>query len=381
MESPITRVLHICAGNLYGGVETFQVALARHAARPGPTASVEHCFAVCFEGRLSLELAESGSELYRIGDVRLSRPWTTLRARRRLGALLNQRTFDLVVSHSSWVHGIFGSLIRRRSIPVVYYLHGPITRPRVVDRLAARVPPDLMIGVSEHTVNTGRQLFSTAASAVVNYPLPWEAIPAKEAVRSEVRAELGAGNRTVILQASRMEAWKGHAQLLTALGLIRDDDRWVCWIAGGAQRASEVAYRERLEHKVRELGLESRVRFLGERRDVPRLLAAADVLCQANTGPEGFSLAFMEAFAAGLPIVTTRLGGAPELIDGTTGVLTPPGDIAALADALRKLVDDPALRARMGDSAVGRVRALCDPAQQFGRLDALLLGVARRTPT
>src|SRR5262249_15250938 len=101
-------------------------------------------------------------------------------------------------------------------------------------------------------------------------------------------------------------------------------------------------------------------------------LAAADIYCQGNRGPEGFSLAFLEAFAAGLPVVTTDLGGAGELIDRSSGVLTPPGDPAALAEGLRSLITRADLRREMGRAAARRVRVLSDPATQMGTLRDLL---------
>src|SRR5262249_51466003 len=106
---------------------------------------------------------------------------------------------------------------------------------------------------------------------------------------------------------------------------------------------------------VRELNLEERVRFLGLRKDVARLLGAADVFLLTSTS-EGIPLTVIEAMAAGLPVVGTRLGGMAEGgEDGSTGLLTPSGDAAGLAGHLGKLAEDPALRRRMGER--GRERA------------------------
>jgi glycosyltransferase involved in cell wall biosynthesis len=129
---------------------------------------------------------------------------------------------------------------------------------------------------------------------------------------------------------------------------------------------------------VRELGLEGRVRFLGHRTDVARVLAAADVHCQPNTGPEPFGVAFVEALYAGLPVATTALGGALEIVDESCGVLTPPGDAGALADALGRLTRDVGVRAGLGAAGPSRAAALCDPARQLTRLHELLGRVARR---
>src|SRR5690242_8131292 len=88
------RVLHVDAGNLYGGVETILVTLARlrHLC---PT--MEPHFALCHAGRLSRELTEAGVPVYLLGGVRISRPWTVWRARRRLREILRRQRFDMVI--------------------------------------------------------------------------------------------------------------------------------------------------------------------------------------------------------------------------------------------------------------------------------------------
>ena len=111
--------------------------------------------------------------------------------------------------------------------------------------------------------------------------------------------------------------------------------------------------------------------FLGERRDVPALMRAADLHCQPNTAPEPFGLAFVEALHAGLPVVTTAMGGALEIVTPSCGVLVPPGDADALEQALRALVVDPEARARLGSGGPARARELCDPGRQLAALAAL----------
>jgi glycosyltransferase involved in cell wall biosynthesis len=110
-----------------------------------------------------------------------------------------------------------------------------------------------------------------------------------------------------------------------------------------------------LENAVREqvagLGLESRVRFLGIRADVADILRASDVFVLSSRW-EGNPMSVMEAMAAGLPVVSTAVGGVPELVrDGETGLLVPSEDTGALAQAIQALVDNPARRQAMGAAA------------------------------
>jgi glycosyltransferase involved in cell wall biosynthesis len=361
-------------------VETFLATLAR---RQSLVPDLEHRFALCFEGRLSQELVAAGAQVTQLGQVRFSRPLSVLRARGALRKLLRASDdLDAVICHSSWAQALFGRQARASGLPHVFYLHGPIVSMEWVDWKAAKIVPDLMIAVSRDTLSSGRQVYPNVAAEVINYPMPWLEAPVQDV--AEIRAlrdQLGATASTVVIsQMSRMERWKGTDQHLRALAMLRDLSNWICWIAGGAQQEHEKAYRSELVKLVADLQLQDRVRFLGERRDVPKLLAATDILCQANRGPEGFSLAFMEAFTAGRPIVTVDIGGAGEMIDSSCGVLAGPGDIAAIAAGLRRLIGDPVLRKEMGETARQRVRKLCDPATQIGRLRDLVgkLSVTKR---
>jgi glycosyltransferase involved in cell wall biosynthesis len=180
----------------------------------------------------------------------------------------------------------------------------------------------------------------------------------------------------VVIQVSRMESWKGHRVHLEALARLRDLPNWVCWQVGGPHNAAESSYFEEMQAKAISLGLGDRVRFLGKRSDVPRLLAGADVFCQPNLDTEGFSIVFMEALLAGLPVVTSAIGGALEILDNGCGSLLPPGDAAAVAHELRELILDEARRQRVGAAGRERVHRQCDTAQQLALLRDVFASVA-----
>jgi glycosyltransferase involved in cell wall biosynthesis len=132
-----------------------------------------------------------------------------------------------------------------------------------------------------------------------------------------------------------------------------------------------------LQQQAARSGTAGRVRFLGQRSDVPRLMAAADLFCQPNVGPEPFGIVFVEALYAGLPVVTTGFGGAAEIVDERCGELTPPSDPAAVAAALGGLIRDPARRQALGAAGPGRAAHLCDPGRQLARLMAALRAPGR----
>ena len=109
----------------------------------------------------------------------------------------------------------------------------------------------------------------------------------RDAVRREVRSALDTpASAVVILQASRLERWKGQAVHVEALARLKDVAGWHAWIAGGPQKQGEAEFLEELKAAASEGGIASRVHFLGQRSDVSRLMSAADIYCQPNTGPE-----------------------------------------------------------------------------------------------
>jgi N-acetyl-alpha-D-glucosaminyl L-malate synthase BshA len=115
--------------------------------------------------------------------------------------------------------------------------------------------------------------------------------------------------------------------------------------------------RPRIQSLVRELGLAQDVCFHGEVADLVALYQASDVFLMPSAS-ESFGLAALEAMACGLPVVAADVGGLPEVVvDGETGFLVPVGDVAVMADRVRRLLDDDALHARMSAAASGRARS------------------------
>ena len=131
---------------------------------------------------------------------------------------------------------------------------------------------------------------------------------------------------------------------------------------------------------VDQLDLTERVRFLGSRDDARDVIAASDVYCQPNLEPEAFGLSLIEAMYARLPVVTSAAGGALEIVDDTCGELTPLGDAGAVADALARLIADPARRDSLGDAGRHRARALCAPDLQMPHIERVLASAARTRP-
>jgi len=364
------RLLHVHSGNLYGGVETMLATIARYrAATP-----LVHEFALCFEGRIAEELRTAGAIVHQLGPARTRRPLSILRARRRLRNVLRQGQFDAAVCHMSWAHALFGAIVQASGAPQLFWMHDAATdRLQWVDRWAQRTPPDLVICNSRYTASTLPRLYRSVPHEVMFYPV--ETAPARRDTfqRAALRHDLATlDDAIVIVQASRIHPGKGYRVHLEALGLLRDCRDWVCWFVGGAYWRANTEFRARLEARATELGIGDRVRFCGERADVPELLRAADIFCQPNTRPEPFGIVFVEALAAGLPVVTTGLGGAAEVVDAACGLTVPPGNPAQLAASLRNLIEDGSLRQRLGAGGPARAVELCDPPTRLRDLAAIV---------
>lgn len=370
------RLLHVYSGNLFGGIESMLLTCARAAAT---CPSLEHEFALCFDDQLSADLCRLGSRVHTLGAVRVRRPGTVIAARQRLETVVFEGRFDGVVCHAPWTQAIFGSVVRRSGVPLVYWAHDVMTGRHWTERLAAFVEPDLAICNSAFTAGTLPALFPRTRSVVIHPPV-WTATADscrvtddRQSRCSEIRASLEtSAEACVVVQVSRLEAWKGHTLLLEALSALVDEPNWIWWIVGGAQRPAEQAYLASLRAAALESGVADRIRWVGPRADVPDLLAAADIHCQPNLSPEPFGIAFVEALAAGLPVVTVDLGGAREIVTERCGVLTPPGDARTLAQTLRRLIGDRGLRARLSSGARARAQHLSDPATQLQRLHEAL---------
>lgn len=178
-----------------------------------------------------------------------------------------------------------------------------------------------------------------------------------------LHAELaGSERRPIVFTCARLDAQKGLEILLRAATALPEA---VFAIAGDGPLGPS------LERLAEELGVADRVRFLGFRRDVPQLMAAADVFALPSLF-EGSPLAVLEAMAAGRAVVSSAIGGTNEVVvDEESGLLVPPGDAEALAAALRRLLGDRPLRESLAENARSRVEERFTPAAMVHRVEQI----------
>lgn len=246
----------------------------------------------------------------------------------------------IVTVHNQVLYGGISPLMRR-----VY-----ITMERWLARRTARI-----ITVSEALRAELLDVYGLPASLVTTVHNGLDLRPfLSGGDRHAARARYGIPDDAVVVGlAARFAPQKALDVLVdAAVPLLQHDGRLWLLLAGDGPLL------ETTRRKARTTDVAARILFPGFETDVPGLLAALDVYATPAIA-EGLGLATIEAMAAGLPVVGTRVGGVPEVVDdGVTGMLVPPRRSAALTEALRTMLMDPALRRRMGQA--GRERALAE---------------------
>ena len=191
--------------------------------------------------------------------------------------------------------------------------------------------------------------------------------------RARARGDLGLPpHARVIIVVAKLFAQKGHAVLLEALmsADLQPDDA-VLFVGEGPER-------QHLQRLAQQRGLSS-VRILGNRADVPQLLAASDIFVLPSLW-EGLPMALLEGMASGLPVIATEVAGSRQVVTpGQSGILVPPGDPVSLAGAITRLLTSDAERMRLGRAARERVEAEFSAARQAARhAEAYEMALARR---
>jgi glycosyltransferase involved in cell wall biosynthesis len=293
-------------------------------------------------------LARAAGESFPIHPVSMRGTWD-LASVLALARLMRAIRPEIVHWHAARAHaiGAMASLLcpgparvlsRRVEFPVRRSLGSRILYALPIDRIAA-----ISGAVRDALVRSG---VDTAKIDIV--PSGVEPPPSCDpAHRLELRRSFGCGEEDVVgISVAALDGGKGHDRLLRAAGLAAERAPALkLWFAGDGP------LRQSLELESRSLGPGTPVQFLGFRADISSLLHAADFFCLA-TRSEGLGSSILEAMAAGLPVLATRVGGIPEIVDEGSGILVPlDATDDAWAEALARMAGDRGLREKMGASA------------------------------
>lgn len=224
---------------------------------------------------------------------------------------------------------------RRKIIRLIYRLStGVIANSEAVKQLLItefRVPP-VRVHVLYNGVDYGR--FSQSRGD-----------------RRKLHLDLGPDAKLIVNVANMHIGIKGHADLIEAARIVCSSAPQARFVLVG-----DGEERPRLQEQVRKAGLDEFFLFLGQRKDIPEILSCCDLFVLASRA-EGLPNALLEAMAAGLPVVATRVGGVSEIVeDGLSGLLVPSGDRTALAEAILLVLQDSRLAIRLARAGQERVR-------------------------
>jgi glycosyltransferase involved in cell wall biosynthesis len=275
------------------------------------------------------------------------RPW------RELTAAMRDWRVDILHSHK-FGSNVWGALLAPRLGASVFVAHeqtwsfqGQRFR-QFLDRNLIGRRADAFVAVSSEDRRRMIEVEGVPESKIRLIPNAIATPPPPDPHR-DVRRLLGLGpDQPVVGIVAKLRRQKALDVLIRAVPLLREATPSVAVIIVGGPAVAEEGEEERLHGLARDLGLSDELRFLGERSDVPDVVGLFDVavLCSDY---EGSPLAVMEYMEAGKPVVATRVGGVPDLVeDGVTGLLVDPQDPDGLASAIVSLLRDPDRAARMG---------------------------------
>jgi glycosyltransferase involved in cell wall biosynthesis len=339
------RIIQVIPSLAAGGLERVATTLTLELHRAGDRV------VVCTRGathhrRFLEELEAAAVPIVRIHRPR-PRPDLLLRAAVDLARVVRRERPDLLHAHNPAAAAAAATarvLAGRRDLPVVATFHGLVTGSAASAVRLLRRAADVVVAVSPAAADElveaglGRGRVATVLNAV--------AVPELRP-REEVRRELGLEDAELVVTVGRYRAEKNQRLLIEAARLLAPErPRLRALIVGIGDLEEE------LRAQAREAGLGDVVTVTGLRPDPVDLAGAADVVTLTSTR-EALGLTLLEAMAAGTPVIGTAVGGIPDAVDdGRTGLLVPSGDARALADALRRLLDDRELARRL--AAAGR---------------------------
>jgi glycosyltransferase involved in cell wall biosynthesis len=339
------------------------------------------CVVVCPEdGDLVHACREAGVETHilsqprlwstsvRLGGMRLPNPAAWLwdlrliaKAAAQLKQFLKQLTPDLVITKGLPSHFLGGFAARKLRTPCVWHVQDLISERnfgiyRRAFAIAARVLPTRIIADGKSIADQLPQSLQPRTDTILNGVDTNVFSPEVDGVAA--REELGiSADQIVIGHVGRVTPWKGQHYLIEAFAPLAQANANVTLLLVGAPVFDNDAYQRRLLSTVEQLGLAGRVKFAGYRRDLPALLAAMDIFAFTSIEKDTSPLALLSAMSAGLPVVAFDIAGARELIASPDQfVLVPVQNVAALSEALARVVLDEPLRRQLGNAA--RAQAL-----------------------
>jgi glycosyltransferase involved in cell wall biosynthesis len=338
-------------GETIGGPETLLHGVAKYIDREAfKLTVVDFAPSADFRSRFLQDIAGFGVETASIP----ARGKFDFRSVKFLADLLEQRRIDVLHTHDHRSNFVGFWATRRRPTPIMVTSHQPLRRywwlrhiEILDDHLIRRFDRILPVAQAVADEILAKRPDLSARTITVLNGVDLDLFKVNGRARGDIRAELGIPDNVFLcVTLGRIMEDKGLTYLIDAQRQLAHAGMEVYQLLVGIGPQMEM-----LQRRVRQLGLEHRIRFTGHRRDIPDLLHACDLLVVSSLS-EGLSVAIIEGMAAGLPVVATRVGGNHEVVvDNETGLIVAPRDPRGLANAILTLVEDPQRREAMGRRA------------------------------
>jgi glycosyltransferase involved in cell wall biosynthesis len=299
---------------------------------------------------------------------------TLVRLNLAVSALLKRERFDVIHVNSVFALHFCVWPARRRRVPLVYHEHGlPHDRKGAVwswfyRGLVRRVACVICItdAVERQVMDYG--VPASRVCTIYNGIAEAPDAEAQEHWRAE-EAQAGRAPFTVV-QIANFHAWKGHETVVRALAALRESLPEAKAVFFG--EPSDPAFQSQLEARISELGVAEQVEFGGFRSNVQALIPAFDCLVLASQA-EPFGLVLLEAMRAGVPVVASKAGGVPEIVQHEeNGLLFEPDDARGLAEQLLRLAREPELRARLVERGRATLRGRFSLEAQARAIEGVL---------
>ncbi len=282
----------------------------------------------------------------------------------KLARLLKARGADLIHTNSLKADVLGGIAARMARVPVIWHV-----RDRIADdylppvatalfRTGCRIIPDYIIANSQATMDTLSTGVAVRSAVVHSGSTNQQLRVVHDGIPEHAMSpKTGPDAAPLIGLIGRLSPWKGQHIFIEAASIVVKQFPKTKFQIIGSAMFGEDEYEKTIRQMVIDLGLQENVEFTGYVTDVPDRVGKLDVLVHASTTGEPFGQVVIEGMVAGKPVIATRGGGVVEIVeDGITGILVPMADASAMADALKRLLSDPAFAAAMG--LRGRVRVL-----------------------
>jgi len=373
------RILHVLASGAVGGGTTHLLSLVGGL---DPERFEQHV-ACSDDGPLLSDLARFGVRVHRVAMLGRINPAASL----RLAAIILREGIDQVHFHGTRaaLAACPAAFLTGRSR--IYTVHGWSFHPRgsallesvarmleaAIARFSSRV---ICVGDSDRRLGLRLGILDARTCRVIPNGVLSEAFLPRQEDRESLRAEFAIPPNCLLVSLfGRLTVQKGQKTFLEAAARLTDRDLRFMLVGDGEDR-------EALERLARSLDLEDRLIITGYRSDVPRLLAATDVVVLPSLW-EGLPICLLEAMAAGLPVIATAVDGSVEVVmPGKTGILVPTEHPQALAEAILFLLEHPQARAAFGTRGQERVRRLFSLSEMLRATGEVYLELAsgrRRT--